>query len=106
MSLSEEEKRILTQIERGLSSEDPEFVKEVDANSVYRHMFRSLRLPIFGIVAGFILMVGLLLVHWMLSLVGFVVACYFAVKLERSVRLIGKTGISDLNDAVRSRSSL
>ena len=106
MGLSEDEQRILNQIEEGLSDADPEFVKQVDAASIYRIAFNNLKWPIVGLVACFIFMVGSLLFSFWLAFLGFIGACLFAIQIEKGVRLMGRTGIQDINSAVRSRSKL
>ena len=60
MPLSEDEQRILTEIENHLYESDPALVREVSETTVYTHAFRNLKWATAGFVLGVVLMVALL----------------------------------------------
>lgn len=103
MALSEHEQRILNEIEEGLSDHDPTFAKHIDAGSIYRTALSGLRLPIFGLVACFLFMVVSLLISFWVSFAAFFGCLFFALRIEKGLRVMGRTGIQDLNSAVRHR---
>lgn len=95
--LSEDEQRILENIEAQLEQEDPKFVREVSRTSVYTHAGRQLKLAIAGVVLGFLLMVVLLSISVPLSLVaGFGLAFTSAVWGYYAFRKMTKAGFDDL----------
>ncbi len=105
MALSDHEQQILNEIEEGLIDHDPTFAKQVDAGSIYRTALSNLRLPIIGLVVCFLFMVVALLINFWVSFASFLAAIFFALKVEKGVRLMGRTGLQDLNSAVRQRST-
>lgn len=103
MALSDHEQRILNEIEEGLNSHDPTFAKQIDAGSIYRTAFSDLKLPIVGLIACFLFMVGALLISFWISFVAFFGCLFFAMRIEKGLRLMGRTGLQDLNSAVRQK---
>ena len=57
MPLSEDEQRILQEIEQQLYASDPELAREVSSTTVYRHAGRNLKWAALGFAAGVVLMV-------------------------------------------------
>ena len=57
MPLSEEELRILQEIEANLTATDPALVQQVSETTLYRHAARSIKWAVFGFVAGLVLLV-------------------------------------------------
>lgn len=103
MPLSEDEKRILKQIEEQFYEHDPKFAQQVGASSLYRHALRRARWAALGLVAGLVFLVGTLQVHFLLSFVGFLVMLGCAFVIERNLRAVGRVGIQDLLGVVRER---
>ena len=58
MPLSEDEQRILQEIEQQLYASDPELAREVSSTTVYRHAGRNLKWAALGFAAGVVLMVA------------------------------------------------
>lgn len=97
MPLSEDEQRILANIEAQLEQDDPKFAREVSKTSVYTHAGRQLKLAIAGVAVGLLLMVVLLTYNVVLSLVlGFGLAFASAVWGYYAFRKMTKAGIDDL----------
>ena len=57
MPLSEDEQRILREIEENLSATDPKLVQQVSDTTLYRHSARVIKWAVVGFVAGLLLMV-------------------------------------------------
>jgi Flp pilus assembly protein TadB len=90
MPLSEDEQRILRQIEQELRR-DPEFSRRG-----YRVSRRRLVLLIVALVAGLALTILALSVSFWLAFVGFVAVLVVAVALENEVRIVGREKLGSL----------
>ena len=74
MPLSEEEQRLLEQMEEALAAEDPKFVSTLRGASARSRHRRLTALAVFGFVAGIaILMTGAILANTYIAVPGFVV---------------------------------
>jgi len=106
MPLSEDEQRILRQIEEQFYESDPKFAQHVGSASLYRHALRKVRWAVLGLVAGLVFLVATLQVHFLLSFVGFLAMLGAAFVIERNLRAVGRIGIQDLAGIMRSRHPL
>ncbi len=71
--LSEDEQRILLEIEQRLTEEDPDLVREVASTTVYTHALRNLKLASALFVLGVVVMIWLLGTHAVLAFGGFLI---------------------------------
>jgi hypothetical protein len=101
MPLSEDEQRILRQIEEQLQS-DPKFASAVSSSGLYSHGAKTLRWAIVGLVVSLGLLVLLLQVHFLAAFAAFVAMLACLVVIERTARAMGKAGIQDVAGALRS----
>jgi hypothetical protein len=88
--LSEDEQRILRQIEHELE-QDPTF-----ADRGYRVSRRRSLLLIAGLIAGLALTIGGLAVNFVVAFAGFVLVLVMAVMLESELRLLGRERLGQL----------
>lgn len=104
--LSEDEQRILREIEQQFYDTDPAFARGVEATSLYRHGVQRMKL------AGILFVVGLGLLAWMLVL-GNAVAAFaigaipmFAAALifESNLRKLGRAGLQHVTNSPRAAS--
>jgi len=102
MPLSEDEQRILAEIEKSLHESDPRLAREVGETTVYRHALGSLKWSILAFVLGVAAMIATLQVHYLFAFGGFLVMMVAAIRFERSLRLMGKAGINQFTRAFRS----
>jgi hypothetical protein len=102
MPLSENEQRILAEIERHLEESDPSLARNVGKRSIYRHALGSLRWSVLEFIVGLIVMVATLRVHYVLAFVGFVIMLVGAMGFERNLRLVGRAGIQQVSNAFRA----
>jgi hypothetical protein len=102
MPLSEDEQRILAEIERNLHESDPRLAREVSETTVYRFALGSLRWTILAMVAGIAVMVATLQIHYLFAFVGFLLLLAGAVGLERNLRLMGRAGVDQFSRAFRA----
>lgn len=99
--LSEDEQRILSQIEAQLHETDPSLAREVSSTTVYSKSFRSIRMAAVAFVAGVAAMVFTLSISYWLAFVGFIVMLGAALMLERNARELGKVGIDQVGQSLR-----
>jgi hypothetical protein len=88
--LSEEEQRILRQIEQELE-QDPTF-----SQRGYRVSRRRSVLLVAGLVVGLAITIGGLAVNFFVSFAGFVLVLVMAIMLESELRLIGRERLGQL----------
>lgn len=96
MPLSEDEQRILLQIEREFYENDPEFAREVSQTTLYRHAYRKIKLGIVGFIIGAVLLVSALSVHFLVAFVGFLVVFASTIFIVRNAQKLGKAGLQQV----------
>lgn len=105
MPLSEDEQRILTEIEQQLYASDPDLAHQVGSTTVYSQGFRKLRWGILGLIVGLVLVIVFLPMSYYLSFfLGFVPMLVATWHLERTLRHMGRAGISDMTRNLRTNS--
>lgn len=100
--LSEDEKRILEEIEERLTESDPDLAREVASTTVYTHAVRGMKLAGVLFIAGVAIMVLTLSTHILLAFAGFLVMLGAALWFERNARRLGKAGVDQLTQSVRA----
>jgi uncharacterized membrane protein len=100
--LSNDEQRILHQIEKEFYDSDPEFAREVSETTLYRHALRNIKWAVIVGVIGLIGVVAALQVHFGLAFVAFLVIFVCAIVIERNLRKMGKAGFQKITGQVRS----
>ena len=101
MPLSEDEKRILSEIESHLYESDPELAREVAETTIYTHAFRNIKWAALGLLVGVVLMVWLLSISYLLSFGGFLVMLVSLLFLERNARQVGRAGLGQMTQSMR-----
>lgn len=101
VALSDNEQRILRQIEEQLET-DTRFAQAVSPAGLYRHSARTVRWAVLGVLMSLVATVALLQVHFMLAFVGFLGMLFFVLVIERQLRAIGKAGIQDIAATIRT----
>lgn len=95
MPLSDDEQRILREIEHQLSS-DEKFASAVSSKGLYSHSARTVRWASLGMVVCLVAVVLTLQVHFLVAFLAFVGMLSCALVIERQVRLMGRAGVQDL----------
>ena len=104
MPLSEDEQRILLEIEKEFHENDPKLAREVSETTLTRHALRNIR---WAVLSGVLGLVGIgvgLQVHFALAFAAFLVVFASAVVIERNVRKMGKLGLEKVSDSIAKRS--
>ncbi len=97
LPLSDDEQRILSEIEANLYETDPDLAEEVRDTTVFRHGFRNMRRAALGFLGGVLLMIFLLSTSWWLSFIGFLIMLGCALWFERAARRVGKAGFQAIS---------
>jgi cell division protein FtsW (lipid II flippase) len=102
--LSEDEQRILQEIEQQLYASDPELAREVSSTTVYRHAGRNLKWAALGFAAGIVLMVAALALfsNPLLAFAGFLVMLAAALFFQRNLYKIGRAGRQQWLESMRA----
>lgn len=100
--LSEDEQRILDQIESQLYETDPGLARDIADTTIYSMARRRLVVAIVGFVAGFVLLLGTLQTSFVLAFAGFVVMLLAAMSIEANLRRLGRAGLDQLSRSMSS----
>jgi hypothetical protein len=104
--LSEDEERILKDIEREFYENDPAFAREVRETTLYKHAWRNIKLSLVGFVAGLVLLVAALSSSYLLAFGGFLVMLGCALVIERNARKMGRAGLETMTKNLKSSNGL
>jgi hypothetical protein len=95
--LSEDEQRILQEIERNFYDSDPAFAREVSTTTLYRHAGRNLKWAALGFIAGLAILIAGFTQSVFLGFFGFLImvgcAFWFYVNLAK----MGRAGLQSVS---------
>jgi hypothetical protein len=102
--LSEDEQRILQEIEQQFYETDPAFAREIKSTSVYKHAFRNMKYAVLGfVVAVGLLVYTLVTTSFVVSfVVGFLPMLGAAWWFERNARRLGRAGWQQVTSSMRA----
>lgn len=100
MPLSDNEQRILREIEAQLKT-DEKFAHAVSSSGLYRHSARRVWWALLGMVLSLIGVVASLQIHFLVAFVAFIAMLGCALVIERQLRLIGRAGVQDIAQSIR-----
>jgi hypothetical protein len=100
--LSEDEQRILDQIEAKLYESDPTLARDIADTTIYSVAYRNLKWGMLAFVVGFAGLLFALSISFVLSFVGFLVMLVSALAIERNARKMGKAGLDQLTQSMRA----
>ncbi len=105
MPLSEDEQRILQQIEQQFYEQDPDLAGEMGRPSVHARQLRLMRWSAVTFVAGLVvLLVALAFEHsFFVALGGFALMLASAIWFERCLNRMGRAGLDHLTQSLRER---
>ena len=103
MPLSEDEQRILHEIEQQFYETDPALARAVGSTTLYRHAFRNLKYATGLFLVGVLVLVfALVSVGFVASFVGFLVMLAAALWFERNARRLGRAGLQQVTASMKS----
>jgi hypothetical protein len=100
--LSEDEQRILSQIEQQLYETDPSLARGIADTTVYSDAYRHLKHGIFAFFLGTVVMLGTLHLGAGYAAVGVVIMFVAALAIEANLRRMGKAGLDQLAESMRA----
>lgn len=100
MPLSENEQRILRQIEEQLET-DERFASAVSPAGLYRHSVRIVRWAALGVIAALALTIAALRIHFLLAFGGFLGMLGCVLVIESQLRAMSKAGLKDVAATLR-----
>jgi hypothetical protein len=101
--LSEDEQRILHEIEQQFYETDPDLARTVGSTSVYRHYLRSLKWASLAFVGGIVVLVYTLVAYgYLAAFAGFLIMLASALWFERSARKLGRAGLQQVTASMRT----
>src|SRR4051812_11245283 len=101
MPLSEEEQKILREIEQQLNATDPDLVEQVSRTTLYRHAARVIKWSALGLIGGLVLVVLTFASAVWVAVFGFLVMLGCLLVIERNVRKLGRAGLQTLTGGLR-----
>lgn len=102
MPLSEDEQRILQEIEARLYEDDPALAREVGQTTLYSHAFRNIKWAALGFLAGIVVLVITLSTHYILAFSGFLIMLASALLIEHNARKMGRAGWHEITSSVKA----
>lgn len=89
MALSEDEQRLLEQMEAALAAEDPKLASTLRGTTARRHHRRRAGIAAAGFVVGIATLIAGMLVHPLISVVGFMIMLAATVVAVRAWQFVG-----------------
>jgi hypothetical protein len=106
MPLSDEEQKILREIEAQLNATDPGLVEQVSRTTLYRHSARVIRWAALGVLGGLLLLIFAFRSSIWAGALGFGIMLACSLVIERHVRKLGKAGFESLTGGWRAQGGL
>lgn len=106
MPLSDEEQKILREIEAQLNATDPGLVEQVSRTTLYRHSARVIRWAALGVVGGLVLLIFTFTKTLVGGAIGFAIMLACLLVIERHVRKLGRAGLDTLTGGWRAQGGL
>jgi len=101
--LSEDEQRILHQIEQQFYETDPALARAVGSTSLYRHAFRQIKYATLMFLVGVgVLVYSLVTYGYGAAFVGFLIMFGSVLWFERNARKLGRAGLQQVTASMRA----
>ena len=101
--LSENEQRILQDIESHFYESDPDLAREVSKTTVYTHALRNFKWAVCGLLAGMVIMVATISFHPLYAFCGFLWSFSALLFVAYSLRDLGRAGRGQMIQAMRRK---
>ena len=102
MPLSEDEQRILSEIEQQLYQSDPALARDIADTTVYTHAYRNLKWSLLGFVVGLAVLILTLGTSYLLAFGGFLIMLVSALAVERNARRLGRAGMQQMTQSMKA----
>jgi DUF3040 family protein len=101
--LSEDEQRILAEIEQQFYREDPVFAQQVGETTLYRHASRNVKWAVLGLLVSLVFTLVVFTRGLLLGLVGFLLMSTCAFFLYQNLRKLGRASYDQISQHVQAR---
>jgi hypothetical protein len=102
--LSEDEQRILHEIERRFYEHDPEYARSIESTTLYRGLGRYCKWAALGFLAGLVTLMVSFAWNPLLGAFGFVVMLVSAIVFTQNLRKMGRAGWQQMTQSMRAHS--
>ena len=103
MPLSEDEQRILDQIEAQFYANDPQLAQQVSETTLYRHASRNIKWAAVGFLLGFVVLLATFTTSPFQGSIGFLAMLGCAYVVVSNVRKMGKAGLESITASVKGK---
>jgi hypothetical protein len=101
--LSEDEQRILHEIEQQFYETDPDLAHAVGSTSLYRHAFRRIKYATLTFILGIgVLVWALISLGYIAAFGGFLIMFGSVLWFERNARKLGRAGLQQMTSSMRA----
>jgi hypothetical protein len=100
--LSEDEQRILSQIEQQLYETDPSLARGIADTTVYSDAYRQLKRGVLAFALGLVVMIGTLHLGARYAAIGVVIMFLSGLSIVANGRRMGRAGIDQLAESMRA----
>jgi hypothetical protein len=101
--LSEDEQRILHEIEQQFYETDPDLAHAVGSTSLYRHAFRRIKYATLTFILGIgVLVWALISLGYIAAFGGFLIMFGSVLWFERNARKLGRAGMQQMTSSMRA----
>ena len=103
MPLSEDEQRILQEIEAQFYANDPHLAQQVSETTLYRHASRNIKWAAVGFVVGFVVLLTTFTSSPGFGIVGFLAMFGCTFVIVSNVQKMGKAGLESIAASVKGK---
>lgn len=103
MPLSEDEQRILQQIEQRFYAQDPQSARRIGSTTLPRYLAGNLRWSTLGFLLGLAVLLFSFATSWVLAVFGFAIMLASAIVFVHNLRRMGRHGWDQLTRSVEAR---
>ncbi|MEW6476396.1 MAG: DUF3040 domain-containing protein [Actinomycetota bacterium] len=103
MPLSEDEQRILQEIEAQFYANDPQLAQQVSETTLYRHASRNIKWAALGFVVGFVVLLTSFASSLFFGFIGFLAMLGCAFVIVSNLRKMGKAGLESITASMRGK---
>lgn len=103
MPLSEDEQRILQDIERSFYENDPAFAKAVSSSAIYKHASRNCKIAVGTFALSLVVLLATFTSTPIVAFLGFVGMLASAGFFVQNLRRIGSVGLRDAAESDKAR---
>jgi hypothetical protein len=101
--LSEDEQRILQQMEQRFYAQDPQSARRIGSTTLPRYLASNLRRAALGFLFGLAIILASFATSWVLAVFGFAIMLASAVFFTQNFRRMSRHGWEQLSKSVKAR---